>query len=102
MKKDDCDHQRNEPNAENGFNLAHKVEKLSAKEQLIPFAIPSLAFKRFQSLDCSRSDIVIMSEPLKSRNQKRVHDRDEKDDRCHSVERLLLNPGKKFAAESWI
>jgi hypothetical protein len=43
-----------------------------------------------------------MSEPLKSRNQKRVHDRDEKDDRCHSVERLLLNPGKKFAAESWI
>jgi hypothetical protein len=43
-----------------------------------------------------------MSQPLKSRNQKRVHDRDEKDDRCHRVERLLLNPGKKFAAESWI
>jgi hypothetical protein len=78
------------------------VEKLSAKEQSIPFAVPSLAFKRFQSLDCSRSGIVIMSQPLKSRNQKRVHDRDEKDDRCHSVERLLLNPGKKFAAESWI
>ncbi len=99
VKEDDRDHQRNEPNAENGFNLAHKVEKLSAKQQLVPFAIALLAFKRFQSLDCTRSDIVIMSEPLKSGNKKRVHDRDEKDDRCRSIKGLFLNPSEEFTAE---
>ncbi len=40
-----------------------------------------------------------MSEPLKPGNQKRVHDRDEKDNRCRSIKGLLLNPSEEFAAE---
>jgi hypothetical protein len=100
MKNDDSDQERNEPDAEYRFDLAHKVKELSSEKQSIPFAVQLAVMSGIDVPDRPNFDIILMSDFLKSGSQKCVRDRKRKDDRCYSIKGLLLNSGDKFPAKA--